>query len=67
MNDRYKAEAARSVGRPKKDPALVKKQIGLKLPQWLIDKLDAMSESRATLIEDALCKVHKMKPPKAQK
>lgn len=45
-------------------PELLRKEpIGLKLPRWLIDWLDTRSESRAVLIEEALRRQHKLKPP----
>jgi hypothetical protein len=51
-------------GRPPIPEELKKVQIGLALPRWLIGWLDTKPESRAQVIEDALCKVHKIKPPK---
>ena len=41
----------------KKDP------ISVKLPKWLIEWMDVQPESRAVLIEDAICNRHKLKPP----
>lgn len=43
---------------------LKKQPISVKLPQWLLEWMDARTESRAVLIEDAICKRHKLKPPK---
>ena len=34
------------------------------LPLWLIEWLDDQLGSPATIIENALCKVHKLSPPK---
>lgn len=34
----------------------------MKLPKWLIEWMDAQPESRAVLIEDAICERHKIKP-----
>lgn len=42
---------------------LKKMPIAVKLPQWLLDWMDTRPESRAVLIEDALRKRHKIKPP----
>ena len=42
---------------------LKKEPISVKLPKWLIEWMDAQPESRAVLIEDAICKRHKIKPP----
>jgi len=53
-----------TAGAPKKPPALKKMPISVKLPQWLLDWMAEQEESRAVLIEDALCKRHKLKPPK---
>ena len=41
----------------KKEPCSVKLQL------WIIQWMDSQSESRAVLIEDALRKRHKLKPP----
>lgn len=46
-------------GAPKKPAHLVKEPISLKLPRWLIDRLDEEPESRAVQIEQALIKLHK--------
>ena len=54
-------------GRPPAPDFLKKEQIGLKLPRWLIDWLDTQAESRAVLIEDALKRRHKLKPPEVEK
>ena len=43
---------------------LRKEPILVKLPKWLLEWMDAQPESRAVLIEDAICKRHKLKPPK---
>jgi len=47
--------ARTGAGRPEVSPALKKNPIGLKLPQWLIDKMAAQPESSAVQIEKALC------------
>ena len=43
---------------------LKKQPIGMKLPSWLIAWLDDQDPSRAVTVEEALIKVHKLKPPK---
>lgn len=53
-------------GRPPIAPELKKVQIGLALPRWLINWLDTRPESRAQMIEDALCRAHKIKAPKVK-
>lgn len=50
-------------GAPKKPPALVKVPVSLKLPRWLLAWMDTQPESRAVLIEEALKRRHKLKPP----
>ena len=44
-------------------PHLKKMPIAVALPQWLLDWMDTQPESRAVLIEEALRKRHKIKPP----
>ena len=51
MNKGGKREGA---GRKPAHPLLKKEMISLKLPRWLIDRLDEESKSRAVMIEDAL-------------
>lgn len=50
-------------GRPPLDPKLVKVPVGYKLPRWLVEWLRKQDEPAALLIEDALMKRHKLKPP----
>lgn len=50
-------------GRPPIDPQLLKVPVGYKLPRWLVDWLRAQDEPAAQLIEDALRRRHKIKPP----
>jgi hypothetical protein len=51
-------------GAPKKPEWLKKRQVGLQLPGWIIDKLDDLSESRAIEIEAALVDKHGWEPPR---
>ena len=55
-----------TAGAPHKPPALVKVPVGLKLPRWLLDWMRQQDQSMAVLIEDALCKRHKLKPPNVE-
>ena len=55
----------KGAGRKPAPESLKKVQLGLKLPQWLIDWLDSQTESRAVVIEDALRRRHKLEPPEA--
>ncbi len=50
-------------GRPPVDPALLKVPVGYKLPQWLVDWIREQDEPASQLIEAALCKVHRLRPP----
>lgn len=50
-------------GRKPAHPLLKKEMISLKLPRWLIDRLDQEPESRAVLIESALCEKNAWSPP----
>ena len=50
-------------GRKPSPTELLKVPISIKLPRWLIEWLDTQPESRAVLIEDALRRRHKIKPP----
>jgi len=45
-------------GRKPVHPLLKKEMISLKLPRWLITRLDGETESRAVLIENALKEKH---------
>ena len=56
-------EEKRARGRPTINPVLKKNSIHLKLPRWLIEFLDASEFSRAIMIETALKKTYKLKPP----
>lgn len=42
----------------RKNPVLVK------LPQWIIDWMSTQDKNRAELIEEALCKLNQLSPPK---
>lgn len=53
----------KGAGRPPGDPDLVKVPVGYKLPRWLVDWLREQEEPAAVLIEDALRRRHKLKPP----
>ncbi|MFA6972416.1 MAG: hypothetical protein WC208_13605 [Gallionella sp.] len=54
-------------GRKPSAPELKKEPIYIKLPLWLIKWMDTQAESRPVLIENALRKQHKIKPPEAKK
>ena len=53
----------RGAGRKPAPPELKKIPVGLKLPRWLMEWMRAQPESQAVLIEDAICKMYKLKPP----
>lgn len=50
-------------GRPHVAPQMLKVPVGYKLPRWLVDWLREQDEPAAQLIEDALRRRHKLKPP----
>jgi len=50
-------------GAPKKPRDLVKTQIGLKLPTWIVAWLREQPESASVLIEQALRAQHGIAPP----
>lgn len=49
-------------GAKRKPEALVKRQIGIKLPGWIIDFLDTLPLSRAVTIESLICDKYKLTP-----
>jgi len=49
-------------GRPPAPYELKKRMVSIRLPEWLIKWMDDQPENRAVLIEDALKKVHGIKP-----
>lgn len=54
-------------GRPQSEPHLQRINVPLRLPRWLVERLDAEFpfHTRAEVIEDALLKEYKLKAPKA--
>ncbi|MFZ2524436.1 MAG: hypothetical protein WAW87_03885 [Candidatus Ferrigenium altingense] len=50
-------------GRKPSPPELKKIPVGVKLPCWMVEWMRAQPESQAVLIEEALKKRHKLKPP----
>lgn len=59
-----KGGARPGAGRPAMPDEQKKAGVYMKLPPWLIAWLDSQPESRAVLVEKALCKIYKLKPPK---
>lgn len=53
----------RGAGRKPSPLELKKIPVGVKLPRWLVEWMRARPESQAVLIEDALKRRHKLKPP----
>lgn len=51
-------------GRPPLDPQLVKVPVGYKLSRWLVEWMREQETPSAQLIEAALMKTHKLKPPR---
>jgi len=54
----------KGAGRKPGPPALKKIPVCYKLPRWLVEWIRAQDEPAAQLIENALRKSHKLKPPK---
>jgi hypothetical protein len=52
-------------GRKPAPPGMKRITKGIRLPEWLWDWLDMQEEPRGTVLEEALCRVHKLKPPTA--
>jgi len=50
-------------GRKPSPPELLKVPISLKLPRWLIEWMNTQPGSRAVLIEEAMKRQYKIKPP----
>lgn len=57
------AKNPKGAGRKPAPPLLKKIPVGLKLPRWLVEWMQAQPESQAVLIEDSLKRRHKLKPP----
>ena len=53
----------KGAGRKPSPPELKKIPVGVKLPRWLVEWMRDQPESQAVLIEEALKKRHKLKPP----
>ena len=54
-------------GRPLSPVLLKKRAISIRLSEWLLQWMDDQPDTnRAILIEEALQKVHKLKPPKKE-
>lgn len=53
-------------GRPQIPPHMLRETYTVRLPQWLKRWIQARPETGAALIESALVKAHKLKPPKGK-
>lgn len=51
-------------GRPQIAPELKKVPNTVKLSQWVTDWLNEQDEAKAVLIEEAVIKAYKLKPPR---
>ena len=51
-------------GRPPAPPALRRVNVPVRLPAWLVEWMAAQPDTPAALIEAALLKEHKLKPPR---
>jgi hypothetical protein len=52
-------------GRPPALPGLRRVNVPLRLPEWLVQWMAEQAETPAELIEAALLKAHKLRPPRA--
>ena len=52
-------------GRPPAPPGLRRVNVPLRLPEWLAQWMAEQAETPAKLIEAALLKAHKLRPPRA--
>jgi len=52
-------------GRPPAPPGLRRVNVPLRLPEWLVQWMAEQAETPAELIEAALLKAHKLRPPRA--
>ena len=52
-------------GRPPAPPGLRRVNVPLRLPEWLAQWMTEQAETPAELIEAALLKAHKLRPPRA--
>lgn len=52
-------------GRPPAPPGLRRVNVPLRLPEWLVAWMAEQPETPAELIEAALLKAHKLRPPRA--
>lgn len=50
-------------GRPPTDPDLLKIPVSYKLPRWLVEWLREESAPASQIIESAILRRHKLKPP----
>jgi len=52
-------------GRPPAPPGLRRVNVPLRLPEWMVQWMAEKAETPAELIEAALLKAHKLRPPRA--
>jgi hypothetical protein len=52
-------------GRPPAPPGLRRVNVPLRLPEWLVQWMAEQPDTPAELIEAALLKAHKLRPPRA--
>lgn len=54
----------RKAGRPPAKPGLRRVNVPLRLPEWLVQWMAGQPKVPAALIEEALLKAHKLRPPR---
>jgi len=55
--------AGRPRGAGKKDPALCRQMVSVRLPAWIIEWMASRPEPQSRLIEQALCRTFELIPP----
>lgn len=53
-------------GRPFVNEDLKRNTMPVRIPQWLISVIDSLDGSRGKVVEEAVIKAHKLKPPKIE-
>lgn len=53
----------KGAGRPSIDSQMLKIPVGYKLPRWLVEWIRNQDSPASLLIEDSLCKQHKLRSP----
>ena len=66
LPNRQRGGPREGAGRKAPPAHLERVALPLRLPRWLAEWIDAQEGTRAEVIEEALLKAHKLKPPKGE-